>query len=63
MTQKRVTSVPDARIASRVPLERRGAFEPVAQARSLQELDAALTRALRLPRPEKPPPNVSKCDK
>jgi len=62
LTGKRVTSVPGGRITSRVPEQPRGEFRPVANARSITDLDAGLTRVLRLPPPEKPPPDVSKCD-
>ena len=62
-----VSSVPTGRIPDKVSLEvvsgGRGDFEGLVRSATQREWDRELSRVLRLPRPEKPPPNVSKCDK
>lgn len=63
MNQKRVTSVPQARIG-RVNLadSGRGQYERAARAMGQRDFDQALTDLLGLPQPEREPPKASKRD-
>jgi len=62
MTQRRVVSVPRARIGRPAYAEDRGKFAAVVNAPSRRAFDEALGGALGLPPPEKAPPARSKAD-
>ncbi len=62
MTQRRATSVPNARIGKPAYQEDRGPFRAVVDAPSRRAFDLALSGALGLPPPERPPPARSKQD-
>ncbi len=62
MTQQRATAVPQGRIGKPAWQEDRGAFRAVVDAPTRRAFDLALSGALGLPPPERPPPARSKQD-
>ena len=62
MIGKRVTSVPTARIGTPVYQQDRGKFQAVTTAGTRRGFDLALSGALGLSPPERPPPDRTKAD-